>query len=190
MKNTWLLGCILKSFRKYLLTISVLLCTYCAHLVHLFHHQIWLEKEHIFFFKMASNYSHQRRTLTTDEVINTVFADDDSGDEFLESLNESEVEETSSDRGNQYLRRGQQMRRGLRAGGGISRVQLRQQAKGKKEEALEAKWKEQEKTPTVPPFTSDSKINVPLLDYRNPLEFLNLFLDDAFYNYITIQINI
>ena len=46
---------------------------------------------------MASNSSYQRRTLTTDEVINAVFADDDSADEFLESSSESEVEETSSD---------------------------------------------------------------------------------------------
>ena len=46
---------------------------------------------------MASNGSHQRRTLPYDEVINAVFADDDSGDEFLESSSESEVKETSSD---------------------------------------------------------------------------------------------
>ena len=78
-------GYILKSFRKYLLSISVLLRAYCAHLPGLFHHQIWLEKEHVFFFKVASNSSHQRRTLTTDEVINAAFGDDDSGDEFLES---------------------------------------------------------------------------------------------------------
>ena len=45
---------------------------------------------------MASNGSHQR-TLPYDEVINAVFADDDSGDEFLESSSESEVKETSSD---------------------------------------------------------------------------------------------
>ena len=87
-ENTWVLGCILKSFRKYLLSISVRLRAYCAHLSHLFYHQIWLEKEHVFLFKMVSNSSHQRRTLTTDEVINAVFADDDSGDEFLESLSE------------------------------------------------------------------------------------------------------
>ena len=37
--------------------------------------------------------------MTTDEVINAVFVDDDSGDEFLESWSDSEVEETSSDAG-------------------------------------------------------------------------------------------
>ena len=46
---------------------------------------------------MASNSLHQRGTLTNNEVINAVFADDDSGDEFLESSSESEVEETSCD---------------------------------------------------------------------------------------------
>ena len=78
----WLLGCILKSFRKYLLSISVLLCEYCVHLPRLFHYEIWLGKEHVFFFKMASNSLYQTRTLTTDKVINAIFADDDFGDEF------------------------------------------------------------------------------------------------------------
>ena len=83
----------------------------------------------------------------------------------------------------------QQKRRGPRTRGGISRVQLRQ-ANEKEEGALQAKWKEQNKAPTVPPFTSDSEINVPLSDDANPLKFLDLFLDDAFYAYITTQTNI
>ena len=87
-------------------------------------------------------------------------------------------------------RRGQQKSRGPRTRGGISRVQLRQQAKEKEEEALEAKWKEKGKAPTVPPFTSNSKINILLTDDPNPLEFLNLLLDDAFYDNIITQTNI
>ena len=87
-------------------------------------------------------------------------------------------------------RRGQQKSRGPRTRGQISRVELRQQAKEKEEEALEAKWKEKGKTPTVPPFTSNSKINVPLTDDPNPLEFLDLLLDDAFYDNIITQTNI
>ena len=151
----------------------MLLRPYCAHLLRLFHYQIWLEKEHVFFFKMASNSSYQRRTLTTDEVINAVFADDDSADEFLESSSESEVEETSSDEEtNTSVKTGidatngrvHQKRRGPRTRGGISRVQLRKQAKEKEQEALEAKWKEKDKEATVPPFTSDCKMNVPLSD--------------------------
>ena len=198
-ENTWLLGCILKSFRKYLLSISVLFRTYCTHLPLLFHHQIWLETEQVFFFKMVSNSSHQRRTLTTDEVINAVFVDDDSGDEFLESWSDSEVEETSSDEETNTSvttdtdatnGKGQKKRKGPRTKGGMLRVQLRQQAKEKKEEALEAKWKEQDKAPTVPPFTSDSEIKVPLSDDLNPLEFIDLFLDDAFHDYIPTQTNI
>ena len=153
----------------------------------------------LFFFKMASNSSHQRKTLVTDEVINALFADDDSDDEFVESSGESKVEEISSDEEtntsitigtNDTNGRGQQKRRVPKTRGGISRVLLRQQAKEKEEEAQEAKWKEQDKAPTVPPFTNDSKINVPLSDDPNPLEFLDLFLDDAFYYYITTQTNI
>ena len=125
---------------------------------------------------MASNSSYQRRTLTTDEVINAVFADDDSADEFLESSSESEVEETSSDEEtNTSVKTGtdatngrvHQKRRGPRTRGGISRVQLRKQAKEKEQEVLEAKWKEKDKEATVPTFTSDSKMNVPLSDDPN-----------------------
>ena len=59
--------------------------------------------------------------MTIDEVINVVFADDDSSDEFLESLSELEVKETSSDEENNTSvtkdtdasnGRGQQKRRG------------------------------------------------------------------------------
>ena len=94
--------------------------------------------EHIFFFEMASNSSHQTRTLKTDEVINAVFIDDDSGDEFLESSSESEVEETSSDEEtntsvttdtNATNGRGQQKKRGP--------AKTTSKRKG---EALEAKW--------------------------------------------------
>ena len=83
---------------------------------------------------MASNSSHQRRTSTTDEVISAVLADD-YGDEYLEILSESEVDETSGDKETNALvmtdtnatnGRGQQNRRGPRTRGGISSVLLRQ----------------------------------------------------------------
>ena len=74
-----------------------------------------------------------------------------------EEINTSVTTDTDATNG-----RVKQKRRGPRTRGGISRVQLRQQAKEKEEEALEAKWKEQDKAPTVPPFTSHSKIKVPL----------------------------
>ena len=93
--------------------------------------------EHIFFFEMASNSSHQTRTLKTDEVINAVFTDDDSGDEFLESSSESEVEETCDEETNTSVTtdtnatngRGQQKKRGP--------AKTTSKRKG---EALEAKW--------------------------------------------------
>ena len=102
----------------------------------------------------------------------------------LKSESKSEVEETLSDaKTNTSVTtdtdatngKGQQKRKGPRERGEISRVQLKQQAKKMEEEVLEAKWKEQDKATTVPPFTSDSKVNVPLSDDPNPLEFLDLF---------------
>ena len=47
----------------------------------------------MFSVSVTSNSSHQRRTLKNEEVINAVFADDDSGDEFLEDSSETEVDE-------------------------------------------------------------------------------------------------
>ena len=114
-------------------------------------------------------------------------------------LSECEVDEAPSDKETNALvmtgtnatnGRGQQNRRGPMTRGRISSVELRQQAKEKEEQALEVTWKEQGKVTTIPPFTSDSKINVPLSDGPNPLEFLDLFLDGAFYDYITTQTNI
>ena len=69
--------------------------------------------------------------MTTDKVINSVFADDDSGDKFLESSSESEVEETSRNEETNALvttntdatnGRAQQKRREPRIRDGISRV--------------------------------------------------------------------
>ena len=77
--------------------------------------------------------------MTTDEVINV--ADDDSGDEFLESSSQSGVEEISNDEETNTSvttdtdatnGRGQQKRRGPRTRGDISRVELRQQPKKRK----------------------------------------------------------
>ena len=89
------------------------------------------KREQVFFFKIASKSSHQRKTLKTDKVINSVFADDDSGDKFLESSSESEVEETSTNEETNALvtantdatnGRAQQKKRGPRTRDGISRV--------------------------------------------------------------------
>ena len=53
-----------------------------------------VRKEARFLFQNGFKQLYQRRILTTDEVINV--ADDDSSDEFSESLSQSEVKETSS----------------------------------------------------------------------------------------------
>ena len=96
---------------------------------------------------MTSNNSHQRKTLTTDEFINALFADDACGDKVLERSNDSEEEETSNDEETNTSvttdtdatnGRGQHKRRGPRTRRRISRVQLKQQAKGKEQEAMEA----------------------------------------------------
>ena len=44
--------------------------------------------------------------------------------------------------------------------------------------------------PHIPEFTSKSSINAELPDDPTPLDFLDLFLDEAFYEYLTTQTNL
>ena len=44
--------------------------------------------------------------------------------------------------------------------------------------------------PTIPPFTSDSKINIVIEDGTQPLDIVSFFLDDDFYELLLTQINL
>ena len=52
---------------------------------------------------------------------------------------------------------------------------------------LEEKWKRKDGAPNIPPFTGVSQINIGLPENATPLNFLDLCLDDKFYEQLTFQ---
>ena len=56
--------------------------------------------------------------------------------------------------------------------------------------ALEDSWIRKDSRPHIPEFTSKSLINAELPDDPTPLDFLDLFLDEEFYEYLTTQANL
>ena len=84
-------------------------------------------------------------------------------------------------------------KRGPRTRGGLSRTSLAQKKTSSKEAeriALEDTWKRKDSRPHIPEFTSKSSINAELPDDPTPLDFLDLFLDEEFYKYLTTQTNL
>lgn len=57
-------------------------------------------------------------------------------------------------------------------------------------ETLENKWKREHSRPHISNFTGISTINAELPDDPNPLGFLDLYLDEESYKYLTLQINL
>ena len=78
----------------------------------------------------------------------------------------------------------------VRTRGGASNVANRQAAKDQVERELEEKWKKEDKAPNVPEFTGEAKINAELPDDPSTLDFLDLYLDNDFYEHVTIQTNL
>ena len=52
---------------------------------------------------------------------------------------------------------------------------------------LEEKWKREDQAPKISPFTGTSQINVDLPKDATPLDFLDLLLNDKFYEHLTFQ---
>ena len=147
----------------------------------------------------------KRQSLTIDEVIDGVFADPDSEDALDEaesSSSDEESEETDEVDDDEIptkvyqdnnRRRGPRIRGGPRTRGGCSRTSSSEKKAQKKEEemkALEEKWKREDSPPTIPDFTADNTIHAELPDDPSPIDFLNIFLDDEFYDILTYQTNL
>jgi len=88
---------------------------------------------------------------------------------------------------NNNCRRGPRTRRSLSR---TSAAQTREEKKEEERKALEEKWKREDSPPTIPEFTATNTIHAQLLDNSVPLDFLDIFLDDRFYNYLTLQTNL
>ena len=83
-------------------------------------------------------------------------------------------------------------KRGPRTSGG-SRTSLAQKKTPSKEAervASEDTWKRKDSRPYIPELTSKSSINTELPDDPTPLDFLDLFLDEEFYEYLATQTNL
>ena len=156
-------------------------------------------KKHVqtFFFKMASVINTSNlKYLTVEEVIERVFTDADSADEAVTSESETETptaeedDESGAPPTKTHLNNAR--KRGPRTRGGLSRTSLAQKKRSSKEAervALADTWKRKDSRPHIPEFTSKSSINAELPDDPTPLDFLDLFLDEEFYGYLTTQTN-
>ena len=150
-----------------------------------------------FFFKIASvTNTLNLKSFVAEEVIEGVFADADSADESITS--ESETETSTSEEDDESgapptkTHQNNSHKRGPRTRGGLSRTSLVQKNTFKEAErvALEDTWKRKDSRPHIPEFTSKSSINAELPDDPTPLDFLDLFLDEEFYEYLTTQTNL
>lgn len=155
-----------------------------------------------FLFKMASSSdARAQQNYTTEEVINAVFADDDSEDEDFavpseeESTEESSGEESSD---NEFVPPAPVVKRCRTRGGKVNNPAVprkqtsKEQQKIAKEVELEHRWKHQDDGdfPIIPEFTADSKINAHLPEDPTPIDVFNLFFDDDLYNLLTTQTNL
>ena len=55
---------------------------------------------------------------------------------------------------------------------------------------MEEKRKREDSPPTIPEFTTNSAIHAKLPEDPVPIDFLDIFLDEEFYNYLTHQTNL
>lgn len=133
-----------------------------------------------------SSAPHERRSYSVDEVVDAVFADDDTADEYMqsESSGSSEVA-TPEPIGGNVVRRGPETRN-WRSQRILSRAEIREGETIK----LEERWKSEENRRVIPDFPAQSSINTDFTDDSKSLEFLDLFLDNDRYMYLTDQANL
>ena len=79
---------------------------------------------------------------------------------------------------------------GVRTHVGLHNAVQKRPFKQQEQAKLEEKWKREDQAPNIPPFTGASQINVDLPEDATPLNFLDLFLDDKFYEHLTFQTNL
>ena len=122
-----------------------------------------------------SSIHHKRRSYTVDEVVDAVFANDDSADKYMQSeSSKSECESSESEEpvATPEPIRGNIVGRGPRATGDRSQSILwRAQIREAETRKLEERWKREDNPPVIP-------------------EFLDLVLDNNLYMYLTTQTNL
>ena len=159
--------------------------------------------------------ARHKKSLTIEEVIEGVFADRDLENEYSESQYGSEAEteteteeeseedesgeqitgnarqESNNANGQDNIRRGMaSIGQGVRTRGGLRNAVQKRLSKQQEQVMLKKKWKMEDRAPNIPPFTGASQINIDLPKDATPFNFLDLFLDDEFYEHFTFQKNL
>ena len=129
-----------------------------------------------------------------EEVLEVVFSDADSANENNGSEPEtkpsSSEEEDESDLALPNTDQNNARKRGPKTWGVLSRANLHQKKAAEKETerlVLENKLKKEDSRPYILNFTDVSAINAELSNDSTPLDFLDLYLDEEFYEYLTLQ---
>ena len=144
---------------------------------------------------MAAPESSRKRSYNTDEAVFAILADDDSDNETFEEETVDEDSSSSENDENQVPApiaapvRGAPVRR-IRTRGGV-RISISQnEMKEQQKRALEDKWKTEDHPPVIPDFTGNLGLKVDLPTEPSPMDFFELFLDEAFYEYLKTQTNL
>ena len=141
---------------------------------------------------MTAPESSRKRSYNTDEAVFAILADDDSDNETFEEETVDEDSSSSENDENQVQApiaapvRGAPVRR-IRTRGGV-RISISQnEMKEQQKRALEDKWKTEDHPPVIPDFTGNHGLKVDLPPEPSPVDFFELFLDEAFYEYLKTQ---
>ena len=144
---------------------------------------------------MAAPENSRKRSHNTNEAVCAILADDDSDNETFKEETVDEDSSSSENDENQVPApiaapvRGAPVRRIWTRGGvriSISQNEMKEQQK----RALEDKWKTEDHLPVIPDFTRNHGLKVDLPPEPSPMDFFELFLDEAFYEHLKTQTNL
>ena len=166
----------------------------------------------VFYSVITVNMSGVKRSYSTQEVLEQIFADHDSDEEeenelindILEDDSRCDDEEENdndepSDEPLYFLNKVRtrggpnpslNRRRGARTRGGGQGSSSRGESKEQKQNRLEEKWKAEDMEPIVPIFTGNSGVQVTISEIPGALEIFKLFATDDFYDILVEQTNL
>ena len=124
-----------------------------------------------------------------------IVADNDSDNETFEEETVDEDSSSSENNENQVSApiaapvRGAPVRR-IRTRGDVTISISQNEMKEQQKRALKDKWKTEDHPPVIPDFTGNHGLKVDLPPEPSPMEFFELFFDEAFYEYLKTQTNL
>ena len=144
---------------------------------------------------MAAPESSRKRSYNTDEAVFAILADDDSDNETFEEETVDEDSSFSENDENQVPApiaapgRGAPVRR-IRTRGGV-RISITQNEMEEQQiRGLKDNWKTEDHPPVIPDLTGNHGLKEDLPPEPSPMEFFELFFNEAFYEYLKTQTNL